>query len=788
MPFSYANPTSGPSAGGIGWFTFGDLTITPGTTLTGLSGTLNNGATVTFDLNLTFVSGQPRTFVAVPVPVFSGSYFGNLGYTEITGNAALYSDFNLTGSGVNTFTISNIVVEDSGGSPISNYTVVLADAETSNTAEVWQWQTNGGVWNLLVTLGDNPPILTGLGTQLLTITGNQLFPQATQAANIATTLSPTQLMIASTETQSGRQAFSIGFALTQLSLQKNIGHRIDPTDQFVLDILGIPASQTTTTGSANGIQAEFSSVYAVPGTSYTINESMAPGSSSALADYSQIISSANATPAGSVPPVGSLPISFTPAIGDDVTYTILNAAPQIFKKSVDKAFADVGEVLTYTLTVDNPNDFTVSNILVTDATPAGTQYIGNLSVSAPFTGADPASGLTITTIGPDSSVTITYQILTNIVPPMPNPIPNYANVTVPGGTSGMTNVVTTQVNTAYVTIIKTVDKVFASPGDILTYTLVLNNAGNVPANNVSITDAVPAGTVYVPGSLTGAVGTPPVLTLKNPIGAGGSSVVTFQVKVSAIPATNPIPNRAAIAYVYTIDPANPNGGNGGGTSNEVVTQINIATLSVLKSADKNIAYPGDIVTYQFAVTNSGNIAAEHVVLTDVLPNGLVYVPGSLTATTPVTGAPPTIQITAPIDAGKTVNIFFRAKIAAMPNPNPAINKGTITYNYPVDPNKPNVPGTSISNHVCTRIFRNNYLQQITDIIESSAMEEAALSALINAEGAKIQKMAATNHISAQDLMCINKSLKSTMDSISLLETIIRQKIAVIDCQINHSCM
>lgn len=67
----------------------------------------------------------------------------------------------------------------------------------------------------------------------------------------------------------------------------------------------------------------------------------------------------------------------------------------------------------------------------------------------------------------------------------------------------------------------------------------------------------------------------------------------------------------------------------------------------------------------------------------------------------------------------------------MPNPNPTLTKNTVTYSYPVDPKKPNVPGTEISNHVCTRIFCNNYLQQITDTIESSDMEEAALSALIN---------------------------------------------------------
>lgn len=45
MAFSYANPGSGPSAGGIGWFNFGNISIAPGQTLLGLTGTLNDGTT-----------------------------------------------------------------------------------------------------------------------------------------------------------------------------------------------------------------------------------------------------------------------------------------------------------------------------------------------------------------------------------------------------------------------------------------------------------------------------------------------------------------------------------------------------------------------------------------------------------------------------------------------------------------------------------------------------------------------------------------------------------------------
>lgn len=53
-----------------------------------------------------------------------------------------------------------------------------------------------------------------------------------------------------------------------------------------------------------------------------------------------------------------------------MTYTILNVAEEVFTKTVDKAFADIGDILTYTISVDNPNNFALNNVVVTDATPA----------------------------------------------------------------------------------------------------------------------------------------------------------------------------------------------------------------------------------------------------------------------------------------------------------------------------------------------------------------------------------------------------------------------------------
>ncbi|MEG2055349.1 MAG: hypothetical protein RR059_03285, partial [Clostridia bacterium] len=349
MSFAYANPGSGPSAGGIGWFNFGNLTLNPGQTITGLTGTLNDGSTVTFDLSAP--SNSSMIFDTFAAPVYGN--FGNTGYTGILGNVVMQNRriFNYDPATIN---ISNIVVKDPFGNPVTNYTTILADSEETNIGESWTWTTDGGVWNQFTLLGSNPPTLTGLGTQTATLTGNS---QAILAGNyLLSTLAPKNLAM-TLISNGGLEAVSIGFAVTKVQVCKNIGNRINSADQFVLNIAGTPNNQVTTTGSAVGMQSPCAVVYGLPGNTYTINEQMAPGSVTPLSGYTQTISAVNLSPGGSVPPTGSLPINFTPALGDIVQYTILNSAPPIFKKSVDKTFAKPGDVITYTVTGINPNNY-----------------------------------------------------------------------------------------------------------------------------------------------------------------------------------------------------------------------------------------------------------------------------------------------------------------------------------------------------------------------------------------------------------------------------------------------
>lgn len=463
-------------------------------------------------------------------------------------------------------------------------------------------------------------------------------------------------------------------------------------------------------------------------------------------------------------------------------------------KTVDKPFAKVGDTLTYTITATNSGTIAADNVVITDPIPTGTTYVPGSVTGA--TGVPPT--LTIPgSIAPGDTVTVTFQVTVDEIP-TENPLVNtatvdYTFIPLPGeppiSSSSTTGGASTQVNSANVVSGKTVTPSYAEPGAVLNYTITLQNTGNVVADNVVITDALPAGATYVAGSLTGATGTFPTLTLLGPIAAGGTATVTYQLKLGAsIPNPNPMINTAGVAYTYTVDPANPNGASGTDNAGTASVQVNTAKLTIVKQSDKGIAYIGDTITYQLAVSNSGNVSANNVVLTDPIPNGTTLVPGSLVVSQPYSGSLPNLTLTNPIAAGQTVTILYKVTVTAKPNPNPIVNTAAATYAYTVDPENPNgVTATAQSNSVSTRVFGYNYSQQITDLIESVALEQAALAAIANAEGAKIQAAVAMGEISQQELLCINRSVTEMMDSITLLENVLRQKLNIVSCQIDGGC-
>lgn len=72
-------------------------------------------------------------------------------------------------------------------------------------------------------------------------------------------------------------------------------------------------------------------------------------------------------------------------------------------------------------------------------------------------------------------------------------------------------------------------------------------------------------------------------------------------------------------------------------------------------------------------------------------------------------------------------------------------------------------------------------QAITDIISSVALQQTALSHILNAEGEKIQKIVADG-TTADEILAVNKSVNSMVDSVARLEMLLQSKLALFgDC-------
>lgn len=181
-----------------------------------------------------------------------------------------------------------------------------------------------------------------------------------------------------------------------------------------------------------------------------------------------------------------------------------------------------------------------------------------------------------------------------------------------------------------------VDKIIATIGDVLTYTIAVKNTGQTSANNIIFVNTVPAEAQFVNNSLyidnvQSAGGNP---SAPNGISIGNIDVnvvrtISFKVTVTTLPTTSVIKNDSGIGYKFLLAlglsdipvfEENPT----------ATTTINYAQIISTKSADKTHVEVGDIVTYSFRLSNTGSTAANNISLIDTVPAGTTFVSNSIT--------------------------------------------------------------------------------------------------------------------------------------------------------------
>ncbi|WP_374526573.1 hypothetical protein [Sphingopyxis sp.] len=271
------------------WLDLSSYSDTTARTASGqnFSYTLPDGTVMSFNMK---VSGAAATSAASPS--WTGAAVGNTAFLGIAGRPILYQ----TAAGTTTATISNITLTPPVSGTISSFMFVAADGESSNENESLRFQTNGGGWQELDRAGpisgSTYPATSGVGTTSFTETG----AAGTVGAYIMGSTSPTQ--VTTTMVGGGLQGamFAVRFASIRLNTQIS-GTRIAAADQFSFSINATSGGGMLASGTSSGsglgpfTAAALSSTAAIP---LTLNQTMASGSSSAMAQYRSTLTCTNA--------------------------------------------------------------------------------------------------------------------------------------------------------------------------------------------------------------------------------------------------------------------------------------------------------------------------------------------------------------------------------------------------------------------------------------------------------------------------------------------------------------
>ncbi|MNC09993.1 hypothetical protein D3C75_576280 [compost metagenome] len=215
-------------------------------------------------------------------------------------------------------------------------------------------------------------------------------------------------------------------------------------------------------------------------------------------------------------------------------------------KGSNVTVATVGDTIVYFVNITNNGNIAAITTL-TDPVPAGGDFVPNSVIinGVPQPGIDPSAGIPIGLIAPGATatVTLTLQVEISTLPPSQQLVntvtANYTYLlpdgrTLPG--SSTSNTVVIPVSSPDVSAVKSTTAIDAVSGDVITYTIAVTNNGISPVNNVVLVDPAPAGTSFVPGSVTiggtpSPTGNPTVGLQLGTIAAGATLIVTFQVLV-----------------------------------------------------------------------------------------------------------------------------------------------------------------------------------------------------------------------------------------------------------------
>ena len=319
-----------------------------------------------------------------------------------------------------------------------------------------------------------------------------------------------------------------------------------------------------------------------------------------------------------------------------------------------------GDTLRYTIVVSNPATplpaEAATNVILSDAIPANTTYKrGTLRITAGANagtktdavdrdqaeflgsavqfqlgaGAGAGTGTPVGgTLSAGQSTTVTFDVTVNAGTPLGSAIINTATATATASVTGVPLQAEDTVGIslsggADLAIVKTAPAGY-TPGQPLTYTLVVTNSGPSTSANALVEDVLPAGltgatwTAVFTGGASGTASGSGNVNTNITVPKGGRA--TYTVRATADATLNGVLTNTATVTPTDGDPdPNPDNNTSTGTS----TAAPVADLQIVKTDSSTTYTPGLPVTYTITVTNAGPSFVRGARVADAFPTAII---------------------------------------------------------------------------------------------------------------------------------------------------------------------
>lgn len=375
-------------------------------------------------------------------------------------------------------------------------------------------------------------------------------------------------------------------------------------------------------------------------------------------------------------------------------------------KSASPNLSEIGDNITYTITITVQNGTIAYTPKITDTIPLGQTFNTGSATrqelpNPPVSVAPSVSGQTITFTNPNINAsggarTIIYTFTARITNGTHNPpyqetqtdtaIVSWAIVSGGPFARSRTALASITARTPNIIILKeqkdvttggsyTTLDISAIPTDVIYYRLTITSNGASPAYNINLQDVLSSKITFVStisGPTAGTVALPPpgpggaLLWHIDQLDNGLTAVYEFQVDINAgIGSGDSIPDSATATY----DSNDVNPITYSQASNQVF--IDIPLIEFIKTSLSSTAAIGSTVQYMLTINIPPEVAIYNMVIKDVLPSGQQYVPGSFTAIPPplgtvtvsgsqITYTDPVLSRVGPL----TLNYTFQALVAS----------------------------------------------------------------------------------------------------------------------------